>query len=249
MYGDFVSSQAGANMNKPLKTNLSDEVANHIRKKILTGSYAHESHLSEMAIAEELNISRGPIREAMKQLEAEGFVFSPPNGRTRAITFTEADFRDYQKMRFHIECDACAKIIDRSARNGDKQWADNLAALLATMSAAEKNDDNQIVNDCDYRFHDHLVAEAGGSIIQCMWKSLSGIRRSIMEANRSYQTEKKHSTVTLAKRHRNILDCLLKGDKEAVCLALQSHFRSGKNSFNGYGIAYSDSPVATDRSL
>lgn len=219
-------------MNKPVKTNLSNEVANHIRKKILIGGYLPDAHLSEAGIAEELQVSRGPVREAIKQLEGEGFVFTPNNGRTRVLAFGMRDFRDYQRMRFYIECDACAKLIDTDA--GDRGWIGELRQLLGTMAAAEQAGDDNIINDCDYHFHDTIVANAGSNMLNCMWKSLSGIRRSVMETDYAFQVREPDSLNRIVTIHRQILDSLERCDHENVYLALQGHFRSGKSVFDVY---------------
>ena len=234
----------GGVMNKPVKTNLSNEVANYIRKKILIGGYLQDAHLSEAGIADELNVSRGPVREAIKQLEGEGFVFTPNNGRTRALAFDEADFRDYQQMRFYIECDACMKLIDTSAEN--RGWTDELRHLLETMGTAEQTGNNIIINDCDYHFHDTIIANAASTILNCMWKSLSGIRRSIMETNRSYQIREPDSFRKIVDTHHRIFDCLERGDREGVCLALQCHFRSGKSAFDIYRLGAGKEPAVVD---
>ena len=218
------------------KTNLSDEIAHYIRKKIIRGQFGSDYHLNEVSLSEELEVSRGPIREALKQLEMEGFVYSQRNGRTHVHAFSEGSFADYQQMRFHIECEACFKIINSVQDQDHVQWLKEMYSLIEEMAKAEKSDDNNTVNDKDYLFHDKLIEYSDSIIFMSMWKSISGIRRSIMETNRTVQIRKNFPVGELSKIHRNILISLEKADKEAVRLALNTHFSIGRSTFLIYHV-------------
>ena len=64
------------------KHSLTGVVFNRLREDILSGKYNDNDELKEMAIAKELNVSRTPVREAIRQLEFEGLVESVPNKAT-----------------------------------------------------------------------------------------------------------------------------------------------------------------------
>jgi DNA-binding GntR family transcriptional regulator len=219
------------------KTNLSDEIAHYIRKKIIRGQFDSDYHLNEVTLAEELEVSRGPVREALKHLEVEGFVYTPRNGRTRVRTFSKSSFADYQQMRFYLECEACFKIIDTVQDCTYVQWLEEMYTLIDEIAIAEEKGDNPTVNDNDYLFHDKLIERAGSIIFMSMWKPLSGIRRSIMETNRTVQIRESLLSGELSNIHRNILIGLERADKGAVGGALKTHFSSGQSAFRIYHVA------------
>ena len=216
------------------KTNLAGEIAHHIRKKIIRGQYESDHHLNEVSLAEELKVSRGPIREALSHLEMEGFVYSQRNGRTHVRTFSKSSFADYQRIRFHLEYEACYKIIETTRDQAYTQWIKEMHSIIDEMARAEQSNDDATENNMDYLFHDKLIERADSIIYMGMWKSLSGIRRSIMETNRSFYIRKNISGEQLSNVHRNILISLEKADKEAVRLALHAHFSTGLSSFLTY---------------
>ena len=179
------------------KTNLADEIAHYIRKKIIRGQYKSDYHLNEVSLAAELEVSRGPVREALKHLEMEGFVYTLRNGRTFVRGFTKSSFVDYQRIRFYLEYEACLKIIDTAQNEAHTQWFEEMHFIINKIANAEKDSNNYTVNDNDYLFHDKLIERADSIIFKSAWKSLSGIRRSIMETNRSVQIKERFSTENL----------------------------------------------------
>ena len=218
------------------KTNLADEIAHYIRKKIILGQFHSDYHLNEVALAQEFEVSRGPVREALKYLEVEGFVYSPRNGRTRVRVFSKSSFMDYQQIRFHLECEACNKIIDTAQNHSHKQWLNEMQTIVEEMMQAEKKDDNPTVNEKDFLFHDKLVERSESIIFISMWKSLSGIRRSVMETNRMAQIRESQPAGELANVHRNILVSLEQQNKEAVGWALKTHYSQGQSNFKFYHV-------------
>ena len=91
------------------KHSLTGSVFNRLREDILNGKYKENDELKEMAIAKELNVSRTPVREAIRQLEFEGLVESIPNKATYVIGISLKDVRDIYEMRASLER-LCAKM-------------------------------------------------------------------------------------------------------------------------------------------
>ena len=106
---------------------LSERSAELIRERILAGDFASGDRLVEAKIAEQLGISRGPLREALKQLAAEGLVREEPRRGTFVATPTADDVRDIYDLRAAIEGRATRLVI----ANGDP------AALEALRRAVD----------------------------------------------------------------------------------------------------------------
>lgn len=74
-----------------------------LREKILTGELAKGDHLAEVVLAEELGISRTPLREAMRELTDQGLIEKLPNGRYQVSSLTRDDVRDFIALRGLLE--------------------------------------------------------------------------------------------------------------------------------------------------
>ena len=82
---------------------LRGKVFDEIREGILSGKYKQQEELKEIALAEELGVSRTPVREALRQLELEGLVKIIPNKGAYVIGLTERDIRDIYAVRSELE--------------------------------------------------------------------------------------------------------------------------------------------------
>ena len=84
-----------------------------LRDKILNEEYEKGQKLNEVVLSKELNISRTPIREALKQLELEGLVKSIPNKGVYVLGFSSRDIDDMLEIRVVLESLSIQLAIDR----------------------------------------------------------------------------------------------------------------------------------------
>ena len=82
---------------------LGNKIFTVLRDKILNEEYTQGQKLNEVALSKELNISRTPIREALKQLELEGLVKSIPNKGVYVLGFSHRDIDDMLEIRYALE--------------------------------------------------------------------------------------------------------------------------------------------------
>lgn len=212
-----------------IKTKLDDDVANLLRKAIIEGQYPPDYHLNEAELSRELGISRGPIREAINQLEADGLVYRPSNGRTKVLKFDSDDYEDYLKLRYYLESEACKMIMVRAREDPTfPGWLEAEKQDLRQLEHSIENNVNIITNQYDYAFHDSLLKRADRPILSRAWKSISGIRRSIMETNIKYAEEQRKDYF---RTHMGILEGIESGDFSLLEQRLQEHFASGRSHF------------------
>src|SRR2546422_10960976 len=108
--------QDGVKTLRPLSSpTLAERAAELIRERILAGDFASGDRLVEARIAEQLGISRGPLREALKQLAAEGLVREEPRRGAFAATPTAGDGGDTSQPRAAIEGRAARPVIYKGA--------------------------------------------------------------------------------------------------------------------------------------
>ena len=97
----------------PQAVSLTEEIENILRERILKGEYGIGERLKENQIANELKVSRTPIREAFRQLEKEGLIESIPNRGSFAMGLTKQDVRDIYAVRAAVEALAVEWAVDR----------------------------------------------------------------------------------------------------------------------------------------
>ena len=95
------------------KYSLRGRVFHKIREDILDGKYKENEELREIAIGEELGVSRTPVREALRQLELEGLVQIVPNKGAYVTGITSKDVKDIYMIRSSLE-GMCARLATRS---------------------------------------------------------------------------------------------------------------------------------------
>jgi GntR family transcriptional regulator of gluconate operon len=145
---------------RPLDNRLSiaEAAADRIREAIFRGAYRQGERLSDLHIAEELETSRGPIREALKLLQAQGLVIQKPNRGTFVIRVSADDIRDACEIRVALESYA-VRVLARQPREADLSA---LRGLLDSMGRAATDGDKLRVSQLDRDFHDLLCLRGGG---------------------------------------------------------------------------------------
>ena len=91
------------------KFSLRGRVFNKLREDILSGRYQEHEELKEVAIGEELGVSRTPVREAFRQLELEGLIQIVPNKGAYVTGITSKDVKDIYMIRSSLE-GMCARL-------------------------------------------------------------------------------------------------------------------------------------------
>jgi GntR family transcriptional regulator, rspAB operon transcriptional repressor len=137
-----------------------DDVYERVRAAILDGDLAPGAVMSQVALADELGISRTPLREALRMLQSERLVEAEPNRRVRVAPMSPADLEELYVMRVTLEAEALRLSVPLMA-------PEDLARLEGDMAEMAHYADAK-----DYRrwvvphrhFHRALTAPAGGRV-------------------------------------------------------------------------------------
>jgi DNA-binding GntR family transcriptional regulator len=136
---------------------LKEIIVNRLRQEIFEGNYKPGERLIEQSLADQYGVSRGPIREALVQLEREGLAQVIPRRGALVTEVSMAEAREIYTLRGHLEGLAVRLAVEH--------WTDEhgarLGALVAEMAPLGPQDWPQAV-EIDQRFH-HLIVEASGS--------------------------------------------------------------------------------------
>lgn len=144
------------------KASLRERVFKSIREAILQGTYKQGDVLRETVIAKELNVSRTPVREAIRQLELEGLVYSIPNKETVVAGITEEDVEDIFMIRRRLEGLAARRAAERIT---EEELEEMKEAIDLTEFYASKNDIVHI-GELDHRFHDIIYNATKSKIMK-----------------------------------------------------------------------------------
>jgi DNA-binding GntR family transcriptional regulator len=131
-----------------------------IKAQIVKGALAPGSWLSQVQLAKEFGVSRGPVREALRLLEREGLVESEVNHRSRVAPFSTGDLEQLYAMRIVVE----GLAVSYSATRFSETELTHLDECLHEMGEAEAEIERW--EDAHRRFHLGLIAPAGRRIVR-----------------------------------------------------------------------------------
>jgi GntR family transcriptional regulator, gluconate operon transcriptional repressor len=190
---------------KPLQPtrSLAEDAADMIREQILGGGFEQGDHLVEARIAEQLNVSRGPVREAFKLLRAEGLLEEEQRRGTFVVTLAPADVREIYGLRAAIDPTATAE----------------LRGLLNDMDAAVRSGDAAAVFRCDLAFHDGLCRLAGNDRLHEVFLRHVPMLRALLRLDeRVYR-----SLDEVANEHLPLVEAIEAGAPDAAARIAEAH--------------------------
>jgi GntR family transcriptional regulator of gluconate operon len=170
---------------RPGKT-LSHMTAELLRERILAGDFAMGERLVEASIAKQLSISRGPVREAFKQLRAEGLVREKPRHGTFVADLDTDDIGEIYDLRAAIEARAARIIIS----NQDAAALDELRGIKERLRQATADDDRNLFARLDLLFHERLCLLSGNSRLHRVFTDYAAVLGMLLryEVNRFYES-------------------------------------------------------------
>jgi DNA-binding GntR family transcriptional regulator len=132
---------------------LRERVHDFLKGEILTGRYPPGSELLEVPLSEELGVSRGPVREALRSLESEGLVKITPRRGAVVVSFTKRDFLEAYQVRETLEALGVRLAVPRLS-DAD---LDDLDARLDAMTELAAAGDVDGFFDVNAAFHEAIM--------------------------------------------------------------------------------------------
>lgn len=187
-----------------------------LRDDIILGRRAPGSRLVERDIAAELDVSRLPVREAIRALVSEGIVIARP--RTWAVVreFTRRDIQDFGEVREAIE----TLIFVFAAQRHSEEGLARLRSAYEREAAAAEADDADAARTAAAEFHEIAAGLAGNDMLS----ELGGVF-----VTRLRWLFGQHDDLTaMAEEHRVIFEAMAARDVEAVRTLIPRHLASGQ---------------------
>jgi DNA-binding GntR family transcriptional regulator len=187
-----------------------------LRASILSGQFAAGERLVEVALAQELGISRGPLREAMAQLEKDGLIQNVPRRGKYVVEFTIRAVDEHYGLRKVLETYAVELFI--RSKGPAKTKALDLA-WQQLRDAAEAGDGLRLAL-ADLDFHATIYQLAEDELVARVWReTLAGKLRLLVNV-----TSRTHAPIgEEVENHRRILEAITKGDVEAAQAEVNRH--------------------------
>src|SRR5712691_4745809 len=149
---------------------LWQRVYDHLREEILAGRLQPGAELAEVALSEQLGVSRGPLREAIGRLAAEGLVTVRPRRGAVVRSLSKEEFLELYQVREALEMMAVRLAVPRLA-------ADDFATLQGLIETMAKHAEREEVAEffeANVAFHGHLFAASGNGRLLELYRQLLG---------------------------------------------------------------------------
>jgi DNA-binding GntR family transcriptional regulator len=196
---------------------LWQRVYDHLREEILAGHLQPGAELAEVALSERLGVSRGPLREAIGRLAAEGLVTVRPRRGAVVRSLSKEEFLELYQVREALEMMAVRLAVPRLTD-------DDLAALQGlteTMARHAERDEVSDFFEANAEFHARIFEASGNGKLQELYRQLLGqigryrIRSLILRGNLQRSIAE----------HAAILRAAKRGDADRAAHLMSEHVR------------------------
>jgi DNA-binding GntR family transcriptional regulator len=193
----------------PLRQRLKEALL----RRILGGHYAPGERLVELRIAQEFGTSQGPVREALRDLEATGLVTSIPRRGTYVCEVMGEGLREIYTVRGALE--------EQATRIATTRGTCDLALLqreVDLMRSAAVAGDTHGVIEHSVNFHRSIMEAAGNRLLLNIWQSLQIETRTTIT-----MLAEGLDMIEIAESHQPIVDAIKSGDAEAAARVAREH--------------------------
>jgi DNA-binding GntR family transcriptional regulator len=197
---------------------LRHTVLEPIRNAILFGQLPVGQRLMEAEIAEQMGVSRVPVREALQQLAQEGLVVTSPHRGTLVAAVDEDEVDVLYHLRAELEGVALRAWLSR----GTTGLAPTLQTIVDAMRRGVREGNLEELAEKDLDFHRHIVAGSGFQTLARVWESMDGPIRARLY--RSFVGPFRQDLIRYtADSHQPVVDAIQTGDPDVAVAALKRH--------------------------
>jgi DNA-binding GntR family transcriptional regulator len=209
-------------------------VAEFLREGILAGRFARGARLKQAEIAQMLDISITPVREAFRILEAEGYVLNVTHRGVVVAPFDVSAAREITELRAVLE----GRLVVGAMKNMTAEHRRELMRIERDFEKAIAAGDRSAVRAMNYRFHSHLYSLAGQPqtlhFAQVLWAKYPFDLINLVRGRAK----------RAAREHAAILKAIDAGNQKAALAAVRRHIEAGWNELKAYLDQSADSGLA-----
>lgn len=216
------------------KYSLRGRVFHQIRDDILSGKYKEREELKEVAIGEELGVSRTPVREAFRQLELEGLIEIIPNKGAYVTGITVKDVHDIYAIRALLEGLAARWACEHMTHEQMEAMEENI--YLSKFHAAKGH--NEQLAELDNQFHDILYSACNSKMLE---HQLRDFHQYVIRIRRMTLSNKRRGDASNME-HEQLLEAIKANNpdlaEQVACQHMINAYENMKN--NGLDLIYDD---------
>jgi len=214
---------------KVKKLSLTDEIAAELRQSILSGRLKPNTRLYEKELAEQLGVSRGPLREALHLLEGEGIISSTTGHGSYVNSFSARKVAELYSVRLILEQEAIRLAARRAT---DKQLKELEQILNDMLQAGRKGQADKVV-ELDLQYHAKIWELADHQLLNQILNGLSSQIRAYIAVHTSLYEDLASSIET----HKGLFNALKARDEEASAALMHQHLTEASEVVTKFAIA------------
>jgi DNA-binding GntR family transcriptional regulator len=215
-------------MNKPERLRATDIAYGSIRQGLLAGRWPAGSHLRETELAEELGISRTPVREALRRLASEQMVVLEPHLGARVPGWSQQDLEEIFALRVELESYAAGE----AARHATPQHVSELRQLAHNMEQAaigSEQPDYVGITEANDRFHRLVVVASGNRRL----RSLIGALIELPLVIRTFARFDARAMARSVQHHFDLADAIADRNPDWAIAVMRAHIHAGRQVMLG----------------
>lgn len=203
---------------------LHEQTYQALRDSILTGELAPGDRLIETQIAEQLQVSRTPIREAIRQLQREELITADELGWLRVATVSPKEAMDLYDCRIALETLAVTGACKSASNSQLKKLKELVMQAEKLLKRKTSNPDSIELLDLDYQFHRTIAESSGNTCLVSLLDQVFG-KMSLL---RSQTTRYNPRVLEIRTEHQHLYEAIAQGDIEAATQAIRNHLTASK---------------------
>lgn len=217
---------------------LAEQVISEVRRAVHTGAMVPGRLYSVYQIAEQLKVSRSPVREALLRLAEAGLVQVERNRGFRVVLPHPREIVEIFGVRLALELPA----VRRAALTGSAELGASLRATMEEMAAAVAAADETLFFHLDQALHDHLLVAAGNGRA----RAIVGGLRDTMRILGTSTDDHSRTLLQVHEEHEPIAAAVAAGDAEGAVRAMRAHLTNTGLILAGQAARAQGRPVDVD---
>jgi len=189
-----------------------------IRAEIVSGALKPGQRLVERELCERLDVSRNTIREACRQLEAEGFLVIPPHKGPTVARLSDEEARAIYEVREALECFAVRLFVERAS----DETVERLRDVLAKLKAAHESGRVARMLSTKNKFYDVLYSGAGNDVLHAQARLLHGRLAQLRARSLGHQGRPQSSIAEI----EDVVDRIAARDADTASALWRDHIRN-----------------------
>ena len=213
---DIVSKMSMFFYNRYMKRTIRQQVYSLLKERIMNDYYKPGYRLSEQEICDELHVSRSPVREALRDLEADDLVIGEANKGVRIRVFTEQDVKSFYEIEMNFQLSSVEDLPKKLPEDVINIYKE----LKKDFEESYKNNDLQkYLNTCE-RLHRQIVRLSTNTFFEPLYRKIGTLNhRFRLISLKNFKRFDQSYT-----EHIDMIDAILDGDITKAKKVIRTHF-------------------------